>query len=157
MKKVLCLDLGTKMGWASPYGSGTVSFANGRFEGGGMRFLKFRKWILDAIACMGGIDAVYFEEVAAHKGTAASHVYGGFMATLTALCEEVGIPYGGVPVGTIKKHATGKGNSNKEKMMAAYRLKFGVDPQDDNETDARFLFDLISTTDGTGVCFKLNK
>ncbi len=33
------------------------------------------------------------------------------MGHLTAWCEHHNIPYQGVPVGTIKKHATGKGNA----------------------------------------------
>lgn len=44
---VLALDLGTPTGWAirSPDGiitSGTVSFKPSRFDGGGMRYLRFR-------------------------------------------------------------------------------------------------------------------
>jgi hypothetical protein len=43
-----------------------------------------------------------------------------------------------VPVGTIKKHATGKGNADKAAMVAAMRgLGFG--PADDNEVDALVL------------------
>jgi Holliday junction resolvasome RuvABC endonuclease subunit len=45
------------------------------------------------------------------------------------------VPYQGVPVGTIKKHATGKGNANKAAMIAATKAK-GFNPADDNEADA---------------------
>jgi Holliday junction resolvasome RuvABC endonuclease subunit len=57
------------------------------------------------------------------------------MATLTAWSELRGVPYAGVPVGTIKRHATGKGNANKDAMMAAARAR-GFSPADDNEADA---------------------
>lgn len=87
-----------------------------------------------------GIDAVYFEEVRRHVGVDAAHAYGGFMAHLTAWCEHHQIPYQGVPVGTIKKHATGKGNASKDAMIAAARER-GLDPQDDNEADALALLD----------------
>jgi len=40
-----------------------------------------------------------------------------------------------VPVGTIKRHATGKGNADKAAMMAAARAR-GFSPADDNEADA---------------------
>jgi len=40
-----------------------------------------------------------------------------------------------VPVGTIKRFATGKGNANKAAMMEAAR-KRGFSPTDDNEADA---------------------
>ena len=40
-----------------------------------------------------------------------------------------------MPVGTIKKHATGKGNASKDDMIASVRLR-GHNPADDNEADA---------------------
>ena len=43
--------------------------------------------------------------------------------------------YQGVPVGTIKKYATGKGNANKAAMIAAMQA-LGFQPADDNEADA---------------------
>jgi Holliday junction resolvasome RuvABC endonuclease subunit len=45
------------------------------------------------------------------------------------------VPYQGVPVGTIKKHATGRGNADKQAMVAAARAR-GFSPADDNEADA---------------------
>lgn len=45
-----------------------------------------------------------------------------------------------MPVGTIKRHATGRGNANKEAMMAAIRA-LGHQPADDNEADALALLD----------------
>lgn len=137
---LLALDLGTKLGWAVAFGPGdilhgTVEFRCGRFEGGGMRWLTFRKWLNTLLADHGPLEAVYFEEVAAHKGTAAAHLYGGFLSTLTAWCEQKGIPYKGVPVGTIKRHATGKGNANKAAMIEAVKA-MGFTPETDNDADA---------------------
>jgi Holliday junction resolvasome RuvABC endonuclease subunit len=57
------------------------------------------------------------------------------LAVLTAFCEEHVISYQGVPVGTIKRHATGKGNADKAAMLAAIRAK-GYTPDDENEADA---------------------
>ncbi len=136
MTEILALDLGTCTGWAlrRPDGitlSGTVSFKPGRYEGGGMRFLRFSQW-LDSLDKPG---TVYFEEVRRHRGVDAAHCYGGLMATLTAWCEARKIPYQGVPVGEIKRHATGKGNADKAAMIAAARGK-GFQPADDNEADA---------------------
>ena len=84
---------------------------------------------------VGEINAVYFEEVRRHASTDAAHVYGGLMATLTAWCEQNNIPYQGVPVGTIKKHATGKGNADKAAMIEAMQA-LGHPVTDDNEADA---------------------
>jgi hypothetical protein len=65
----------------------------------------------------------------------ASHVYGGLMASLTSWGELRGIPYEGVPVGTIKRQATGRGNAPKQAMIDAARAR-GFSPADDNEADA---------------------
>ena len=83
----------------------------------------------------GPIGAVYFEEVRRHLGTDAAHIYGGLLGVVTAWCEEHEIPYQGVPVGEIKKHATGKGNADKGAMIAAAKAR-GHQPGDDNEADA---------------------
>ena len=137
---ILALDLGTTTGWAlrSHDGlitSGTTSFRPGRFDGGGMRYLRFTNWLTEVDRLSGPIAAIWFEEVRRHVGTDAAHVYGGLMATLTAWAELRGIPYEGVPVGTIKRHATGKGNADKQAVIAAIKAK-GHNPQDDNEADA---------------------
>ena len=137
---ILALDLGTTTGWALMHAdgqitSGSQSFKPQRFEGGGMRFLKFKRWFTDVKQCTSGIDLVMFEEVRRHAGVDAAHAYGGFMGQLTAWCEHHQIPYEGVPVGTIKKHATGKGNAGKEDMIASARAR-GHNPADDNEADA---------------------
>jgi Holliday junction resolvasome RuvABC endonuclease subunit len=137
---ILALDLGTTTGWAlmtrdGSITSGTESFKPHRFEGGGMRFLRFKRWLTEIKQTSDSIDAVYFEEVRRHLGVDAAHAYGGFMAHLTAWCEHHQIPYQGVPVGTIKKHATGKGNASKDEMIAAAKVR-GHSPTDDNEADA---------------------
>lgn len=105
-----------------------------------MRFLRFKHRLTETKNVTGGIDAVFFEEVRRHVGVDAAHAYGGFLAHLTAWCEHHGIPYQGVPVGTIKKHATGKGNGDKKAVIAAIKAK-GFDPVDDNEADALALLD----------------
>ncbi len=139
-KTLLALDLGTTTGWALQDSKGQVTYGYAtfrpqRFEGGGMRFLRFKRWLTELKAVATHIDVLYFEEVRRHVGVDAAHVYGGLMATLTAWCEHHQIPYQGVPVGTIKKHATGRGNAGKDEVIAAVRAK-GHPVVDDNESDA---------------------
>ena len=137
---ILALDLGTTTGWALRPADGQivhgfVSFRPQRFEGGGMRYLRFKRWLTELKNISGEIHAVHFEEIRRHAGVDAAHGYGGLMATLTTWCEHHNIPYQGVPVGTIKKHATGKGNASKEEVIAAMRA-LGHAVTDDNEADA---------------------
>ena len=137
---LLAIDLGTKLGWATNSNigqySGVQDFKNDRFSGGGMRYLKFEKWL----NTMEKPTQVVFEEVHRHAGTAAAHVYGGLMAVLMKWCEDNAIPYTGVGVGTIKKHWTGKGNANKN-LMTKKCIERGYKPADDNEADAIALRD----------------
>lgn len=135
---ILSLDLGTTTGWAIQSHkniiSGTTSFRNSRYEGGGMRYLKFSRF-LNELHKLENFSQVVFEEVRRHMGVDAAHAYGGFLGQLTAWCEENNIPYMGVPVGTIKKHATGKGNASKDQMIQSVQQR-GHNPVDDNEADA---------------------
>jgi Holliday junction resolvasome RuvABC endonuclease subunit len=147
---ILALDLGTQAGWAvrdheGAVTSGSECFKPQRFEGGGMRYLRFKRWLTEIKQSCDGIDAVYFEEVRRHAGVDAAHAYGGFMAHLTAWCEHHQIPYQGIPVGTIKKHATGKGNASKDQMIAAAKMR-GHTPADDNEADAIALLHWVIET-----------
>src|SRR5690606_17134545 len=103
-------------------------------EGGGMRYLRFRGH-LDEVHRMTPVQVVFYEEVRRHACTDAAHVYGGLLAVLTAWCEEHDIPYEGIPVATIKKHLTGKGNASKVEMIAAVQER-GFAVEDDNQADA---------------------
>jgi hypothetical protein len=137
---ILALDLGTTTGWAlrdreGQISHGYTSFRPQRFEGGGMRYLRFKRWLTEIKGIAGDIHALYFEEVRRHAGVDAAHIYGGLMATLTAWCEHHDIPYQGVPVGAIKRHATGRGNAGKDEVISAMQAK-GHPVTDDNEADA---------------------
>jgi len=139
-KRILALDLGTKTGWClgDPRGpeGGTMDWSGRRHESAGMRYVRFKQWLDEVLP---GVWIVAYEEVARHKGVAAAHIYGGLLATLQTCCEAHGVEYLGVPVGTIKKTATGKGNADKVAMVVGCIQKLGVKPADDNEADARWL------------------
>ena len=140
---LLALDLGTNCGFccgnAQNSVSGTWSLKQNRFDGGGMRYVKLRGKLNEMLNAY-KFDQVAYEEVRSHIGTDAAHVYGGMMAILTEWCELNNIPYSSVPVGTIKKFATGKGNAPKSAMIKAAYTKWGVVTVDDNEADAVALF-----------------
>jgi len=149
---LLALDLGTTTGWAlrssdGRIASGVLSLQPSRYDGGGMRYLRFRNWLGQVRRDTGPIGAIHFEEVRRHAGTDAAHVYGGLLATLTSWCEETGVPYQGVPVGTIKRFVTGKGNADKQAVMAAVRQR-GFSPADDNEADALAILLWAIATEG---------
>ncbi len=140
-QNILAVDLGTTTGWAikNEFGitSGSMSFKPSRFDGGGMRYLYFQRWLSE----LPRVGLVYFEEVRRHLGVDAAHAYGGFLGTLTAWAEMNKIPYTGIPVGTIKRFITGKGNASKVEVIEGVRA-LGHNPTDDNEADALALLHL---------------
>lgn len=138
--KILAIDPGTKCGYAkSARESGTWDLGSRRHEGGGMRYFRLRNYLNEACK---DVHLVVYEEVRRHLGTDAAHIYGGIVAILQEHCEMHEIPYSGVPVGTIKKHATGKGNADKKAMIDAARKKWPeIVIKDDNQADALWLLD----------------
>jgi Holliday junction resolvasome RuvABC endonuclease subunit len=110
-----------------------------------MIYLRFRAWLQEVDETAGGVGTVYFEEVRSHRGVAAAHAYGGFLAHLTAWAEANKIPYAGVPVGMIKRHVTGRGNADNDGVAAVRALDF--DPADD-EADAIALLHWALKTGG---------
>lgn len=116
---ILALDLGTETGWAraaptTPVQSGWVALKPNRFEGGGMRFVRFQRLLEELVQ---EDTRIYFEEVRRQIGTDAAHIYGGLVATLSAWCEKNSTPYAPVPVGTWKKHLGLAGNASKAAVM----------------------------------------
>ena len=152
--RIIAIDPGTSCGYAwSDDGnvhvaqSGVWDLKPRRHEGGGMRYLRVKRYIKE-LCELQPLVAVFYEEVRGHKGTDAAHIYGGIVAVIAAHCEENAIPYQGIPVGTIKKRATGKGNANKQAMIDAANARFALNPhpglnepsiKDDNQADALWI------------------
>ena len=156
-KRILAIDPGTYCGYAwidvsypvpnslqaIPAQSGVWDLSVKRHEGGGMRFLRLKKHLIEVEP-----DLIIYEEVRGHKGTSASHIYGGIVGQIQLFGEEHDVNYVAIPVGTIKKKATGKGNANKEAMVAAANGMFGCDlsdaksSKDDNIADALWLLQI---------------
>lgn len=146
-RKVVGIDLGTHTGYAFCTDdvpriafSGVQDFTPRRHEGGGMRFMRFGLWLDEFLA--GDHVIVFYEEVASHKGVHAAHIYGGLLALLTEHCEKNDIPYLGLPVGTVKKFATGRGNASKNDMMAHAETKFGGSVESHDQADALWILAL---------------
>lgn len=144
--RVVAIDPGTSCGyaWTDDYlvrsaQGGVWELRPNRHEGGGMRYLRFGRYFDELLEAPPGPCVVVYEEVRRHMGTDAAHVYGGILAVLQAKCEERGVAYMSVPVGTIKKRATGKGNAAKDAIVEAASAAFGEPIIDDNHADALWL------------------
>ena len=153
-RRLLAVDLGGSTGWAmwdnGVVASGSIDLTKQqqgkRFEGPGMKFVRFDRWLRS----LPRLRLVSFEEVRRHRGVAAAHCYGGYLSHLTAFCDtqDPEVPYEGYAVGTIKKRATGNGAATKEMMIQAVQDKLGITPTDDNEADALWILVLMVEAEG---------
>lgn len=137
---ILALDVATKTGWATKETSGVWNFTPKRDESGGMRLLRFKAKIKEFIA-LNRPDLVVFERTSGfHKN--ALIVQAELHGVLKSVLDDEGIDYKAYSAKEIKKHATGKGNANKEDMKQACRDKLNIEPIDDNHADALWIHDL---------------
>lgn len=139
---ILCFDLGTSTGWAVRDNAGVlysghfnVSIDRKRHHPG----QKWANWRAEASRLIERFNpsVIVFEDVKAHGkgGTLAAHAYGGYRAFLEWMAATRNIRIVAIGVTVIKKHWTGKGNANKEAMIAEARIK-GFKPETDDEADA---------------------
>ena len=136
MGRLVGIDTGSKCGYsfvdfdenniptkADPNLCGVWDLSSKRNEGAGMRFVRLKGYLIELAPTL-----LLYEEVQSHfKSSAAAQMYGGVRSIITSYCEEHDVPYAGIPVGTIKKRATGKGNSGKPAMIQAAIDFFGAE------------------------------
>ena len=152
MTDYLALDLGTRTGVANNVerliSSWSWNLAPPRgVPGYGARFRQFIN-CLDSQYAIFQPEHILYEEVRAHKGTRAAHIYGGFLAVLATWAEKHSIPMTGVGVGTIKRRITGKGNASKQEVMEACKER-GCNPKTYDEADALALLIGVLETETT--------
>jgi crossover junction endodeoxyribonuclease RuvC len=139
---VVCIDLGTKTGFAilRPDGkieSGQVNLQLKAGEGAGMRYVRFRRWLVEVKQAHDPIDEIVYEMVMGHGAfqVIAAHCFGGLLATLQAFGEHHQLAYRGIGVSTIKKQFAGHGKASKTDVIHQCEA-LGFRPASDNEADA---------------------
>ncbi len=140
-QNILALDIATNTGWKTATASGVWDLKPNRGESSGMRVVRFKSKVKELIE-LEGITVVAYERPAGfHKSSimVASEMVG----VLMDLCIGMGVEYASYSASEIKKFATGKGNANKDAMIAA-AVKLGYTPKDDNQADAIHLYNLAA-------------
>jgi len=66
------------------------------------------------------------------RAVVGAQVVQGLCAVLTTWCEENDVPCEAIPIGTLKKYGTGKGNANKKDMIRSCNARFGTDFEADD-------------------------
>lgn len=144
--KILALDPATNTGFAHSCGiSGTWDLSIRRDESRGMRLIRLHGK-LNEMKLTVGVELLVYEAArnAAPKMQGALVVQAELQGVITLWCEQNRIEYKGLSPSEIKKHATGKGNANKEMMIAAAKRKWpeAQISDDDNQADALHVLDM---------------
>jgi hypothetical protein len=84
-----------------------------------------------------GVERVIFEDVQFVQSLAQGQLWASLRGAMWLSLPES--RFQAVQVGTLKKFATGKGNSDKEIMAQALQMKTGILETDDNAVDACWL------------------
>ena len=147
--RILSVDQATKCGWAmSVTESGVWDFSIKKDESGGMRLIRFRAK-LEEVHKLTPLDLITYERVSGfHKN--ALIVSAQLTSVIQVFCHDHGIEHRAFSAGEIKKWATGKGNANKEKMIASAVAKWAnqINIIDDNHADALHLLSLTKNSLG---------
>lgn len=132
---ILAIDPGTACGWALMRDGLLIDSGVWRLkkpnERAGVRYVTLTSELTELLETSAIPDLLAYEDVRAHAGTDAAHVYGGIVATIQHWCETYGIKYQGVPVGTIKKTMTGRGNASKVDVIAAVKERYNLTAKHD--------------------------
>ena len=135
---ILALDCGIRTGWASWsrgfMESGVQEFALQRGESPGMRFIRFRKWLVEMLKTTDAV-VIAFEQ-AHHRGGYAVDLLVGMTTRIVEEAALRGIETAAVHSATLKKFATGSGRADKSAMMSAAEKRWGKRPATDDEADA---------------------
>jgi hypothetical protein len=139
---VLALDLGTRLGYALLREDNRIESGEARFDlkegdGQGVRYIRFRRWLVDMKQANPGLSRLVYEKVMGHGAfqVISAHVYGGLLATLQAFGEHHRIAYDGIAVTTIKKQFAGSGKAQKVDVVLQCE-RMGFKPSSHNEADA---------------------
>jgi len=133
---ILALDMASKTGWAHSDGaSGVVDF--GVHKDVADRWLAFYGW-LDRLASEHRFATVAYEQ--AHFRGASTRSALGYETVLRMFAASERLTLLPCHTGTLKKHATGRGNATKDDMLvAAMEQHPTIKLLDDNHVDALWL------------------
>lgn len=151
--RILALDLGRRTGWAvrsekGEIASGVKQHAWDSTTSVGQRYAMFACWLVDCF--MLNLYGAIVYELPHHRGGPATRVLVGMAAVLELKAAQAGVECVlGVHTGTLKKHATGKGNTKGKAAMIAKACELaGRTITSEDEADAICLLDYAFSLQG---------
>ncbi len=146
--RILALDLGTKTGWACFDGTTTTSGTKVLATPKEVRAQKLAgldrccdlriNRLFTLVASFQPLDVVYFEDVQFASSTYQVQLWASMRSAVIMQYPRSKVV--AVPVGTLKKFASGSGSADKDKMRQS--LPEATEKMDDNEIDAIHLLKL---------------
>jgi Holliday junction resolvasome RuvABC endonuclease subunit len=140
--KILALDLGSKLGYASGI--------NDKVTAHGVKFLVKGKWFSHEsfwdftqwiFAMAKQVDVIVVEKPNSHMpGYQGVVIHFGMYGIVSAACGKLSKPLIPISANTIKKQWTGDGHARKDAMVAQTKANGYKDVSDDNESDAIALY-----------------
>jgi Holliday junction resolvasome RuvABC endonuclease subunit len=138
--EVAALDIATHTGFFCLAEGGTWNFTESMRRNNNKQHKAFRDTLIDFIH-RNNIKQIVAEDVTVNNHFIDARKLSEFRGILLEVCDTLDLPE---PVfinpKTIKKFATGDGNANKAKMMEYCKLRWQIDPIDDNHSDAVHIF-----------------
>ena len=153
---VIAFDLGSNTGWAwrgrgstmqEFIFSGVQKFPLLRGDSMGMRFLRFKGWVEEMLARTNARIVAYEAAIGFHKSLYAGQLAHGFEGILQCIIADRNLECLNVTPSELKRDATGKGNANKEAMIAAAQILYPKSKIDnDNQADALLILNFAEKT-----------
>ncbi len=152
--KILAIDPATKTGWAcnDPRAHGVWDLSVKSDESDGMRLIRFQSKLTN-FGLTSKVNLITFERPGGQFKKPIM-TQSELIGVIKTFCITHGIEYRAYSSTEIKRHATGKGNCNKQAMIEAAREQLGYTGNDDNEADALWLLHLTEQDygDQSGHC-----
>lgn len=142
-ENILGLDIATHTGYFSIHESGTWDFTESMRRNNNKQHKAFRDTLVSFIK-EHDIKLIVAEDVScgrSNKEFKSSVKLSEFRGILLEICDELDLPE---PIfinpRTVKKWATGDGNASKDAMIRYCKMRWRIDPVDDNMADATHIF-----------------
>lgn len=138
--QVAALDIATHTGFFCLNERGTWNFTESMRRNNNKEHKAFRDTLIDFIQ-RNNIRQIVAEDVSVNNHFIDTRKLSEFRGILFEVCDTLDLPEPHfINPTALKKFATGNGNANKDEMIKFCKLRWQIEPGDDNEADAIHIF-----------------
>lgn len=138
--QVAALDIATHCGFYCLNERGTWNFTESMRRNNNKQHKAFRDTLIDFIQ-RNGIKQIVAEDVSVNNHFTDTRKLSEFRGILFEVCDTLDLPEPHfINPMTLKKFATGNGHASKEDMVKYCKIRWQIEPGDDNEADAIHIF-----------------